>query len=83
VSGIKSQPNRVRQCRWHDRRLDLMQLLGPAPANADWEAEKAGWRSFVMGNTNPAYRRGTKLHQAWQRGYDGASRSTDAAGSML
>lgn len=83
MSGIKSQPNRVRQCRRRDRRLDLMQLLGPAPANAEWEAEKAGWRSFVMGNTNPAYRRGTKLHQAWQRGYDGASRSTDAAGSML
>lgn len=83
MSGIKSQQNHVRQCRPRDRRFDLMQLLGPAPGNAEWEAEKAGWRGFVMGNANSAYRRGTKLRQAWQRGYDGASRSTDAVRLML
>ncbi len=83
MSGIKSQQNHVRQCRPRDQRFDLMQLLGPAPGNAVWEAEKAGWRSFVMGNPNSAYRRGTKLRDAWQRGYDGASRSSDAVRSML
>ncbi len=83
MSGIKSQQNHVRQCRPRDRRFDLVQLLGPAPGDAEWEAEKTGWRSFVMGNANSAYRRGTKLRHAWQRGYDGASRSTDAVRLML
>jgi len=83
VSCIKSQQNHARQCRPRDRRFDVMQLLGLTPENAEWEAEKAGWRSFVMGNANPAYRRGTKLRHAWQRGYDGASRSSDAVRLML
>lgn len=66
MSGIKSHQNQARQCRPRDRRFDVMQLLGPTPENAEWEAEKAGWRSFVMGNANSAYRRGTKLIQTHQ-----------------
>ncbi|WP_174297427.1 hypothetical protein [Sphingomonas bacterium] len=58
-------------------RLDLLVLLATAPADPAWEAEKAGWRCFVMGNTNSAYRRGSRLHAAWQRGFDAAARSPD------
>ncbi|RZL29116.1 MAG: hypothetical protein EOP64_02235 [Sphingomonas sp.] len=63
--------------------LDLMSLLAPAPVDENWEAEKAGWRCFVMGNDNPSGRRGNRLRAAWQRGYDAASRSRDPVGLML
>lgn len=63
--------------------VDLMRLLAPGPENPLWEAEKSGWRCFVMGNDRCHHRRGSKLHTAWQRGYDAASRSTDPAGLML
>jgi hypothetical protein len=65
------------------RRVDLMRLLAPGPENPLWEAEKSGWRCFVMGNDRCHYRRGSKLRTAWQQGYDAASRSTDPAGLML
>ena len=65
------------------RRVDLMRLLAPGPENPLWEAEKSGWRCFVMGNDRCHYRRGSKLHTAWQHGYDAASRSTAPAGLML
>jgi hypothetical protein len=66
-----------------DRRLDLMELLEPAPVDELWEAEKAGWRCFVMGNASPSGRSGSRLRTAWQRGYDAASRSRDPVGLML
>ena len=66
-----------------NRRLDLMSLLMPGPVDESWEAEKAGWRCFVMGNDNPSGRRGSRLRAAWQRGYDAASRSRDPVGLML
>ncbi len=63
-------------------RLDLLALLAPQPVDEHWEAEKAGWRSFVM--TNPcSYRAGSRLRAAWQRGYDAAARSSDPVGLML
>ena len=66
-----------------DRRRDLMALLASTPVDEDWEAEKAGWRCFVMGNTTPSGRSGSRLRGAWQRGYDAASRSSDPVGLML
>lgn len=63
--------------------IDLMRLLGPARETPLWEADKSGWRCFVMGNDRCHYRRGSKLRTAWQHGYDAASRSTDPAGGML
>jgi len=65
------------------RCLDLMTLLAPAPVDEDWEAEKAGWRCLVMGNTTPSHPSGSRLRAAWQRGYDAASRSSDPVGLML
>lgn len=65
------------------RRIDLMALLAPAPVDEDWEAERAGWRCFVMGNTTPSGRSGSRMRAAWQRGYDAASRSSDPVGLML
>lgn len=66
-----------------DHRLEIMALLAPRPVDRDWEAEKAGWRSFVMGNTTSGYPSGSRLQAAWQRGYDAASRSNDPVGLML
>jgi len=66
-----------------DPRLDLMTLLAPAPVDEHWEADKAGWRAFVMGNLTSGYRSGSRLQAAWQRGYDAASRSSDPVGLML
>lgn len=63
--------------------LDLMTLLAPARTDPVWEAEKMGWRCYVMGNDRCTYRRGSKLRAAWQRGYDAASRSGDPAILML
>ncbi len=63
--------------------LDLLALLQPGPLDPLWEAEKSGWRCFVMGMTHPAYRPGSRLHAAWHRGYDAAARSTDPEGLML
>lgn len=54
-----------------------MVLLAATTTDPAWEAEKAGWRCFVMGNTNSAYRPGSHLHAAWQRGFDTAGRSAD------
>lgn len=64
-------------------RIDLMNLLAPTREDPLWEAEKSGWRCFVMGNDRCHYRRGSKLRTAWQFGYDAASRSADAARLML
>jgi hypothetical protein len=64
-------------------RLDLSVLLTTAPADPAWEAETAGWRCFVMGNVNSGYRRSTRLHAAWQRGFDAAARSPDPERLML
>jgi hypothetical protein len=64
-------------------RLDLLTLLGPAPVDVLWEAEKAGWRAFVMGHGGSGYRRGSARDQAWQRGFDAAAASRDPAGLML
>ena len=66
-----------------ERRVDLMTLLAPAPVDEDWEADKAGWRAFVMGNPTSGYRPGSRLQAAWQRGYDAASRSSEPVGVML
>jgi len=66
-----------------DRRVDLMTLLAPPPVDEDWEADKAGWRAFVMGNMTSGHRSGSRLQAAWQRGYDAASRSNDPVGLML
>lgn len=63
--------------------LDILVLLQPAALDRVWEAEKSGWRCFVMGNDHPSYRRGSHLRAAWQRGYDAASRSSDPEGLML
>lgn len=63
--------------------LDLMRLLAPDRIDRMWEAEKSGWRCYVMGNDRSIYRRGSKLRTAWQRGYDAASRSANPAGLML
>jgi hypothetical protein len=60
-----------------------MTLLAPARVDRMWEAEKSGWRCFVMGNDQCIYRRGRKIRAAWQRGYDAASRSIDPAGLMF
>jgi hypothetical protein len=65
------------------RRLDLLALLATAPADPAWKAEKAGWGCFVMGNGNSAHRRGSRLHAAWQRGFDAAARSADPERLML
>ena len=65
------------------RSVDLMRALGPAPLDRLWEAEKAGWRCFVMGNHHCAYRRHSRLRAGWQRGYDAASRSVDPVSLML
>lgn len=64
-------------------RLDLLTLLGPAPVDALWEAEKAGWRAFVMGHSGSGYRRGSARDQAWQRGFDAAAASRNPARLML
>lgn len=66
-----------------DRRVALMTLLAPAPVDEEWEADKAGWRAFVMGNPTSGYRPESRLQAAWQRGYDAASRSSDPVGLML
>jgi hypothetical protein len=63
--------------------LDIMTLLGPAPTNAEWEADKAGWRAFVFGNTASGFRAGSRLDRAWQRGYEAAARSDEPAALML
>ena len=63
--------------------LQLLELLGPGHVDPVWEAEKAGWRCFVFGNVRSAYRRGSRLDAAWQRGFHAASRSRDPAGHML
>lgn len=63
--------------------LDLLALLQPAPLDRLWEAEKSGWRCFVMGNDHPTYRKGSRLRAAWQHGYDAAARSNDPQGLML
>lgn len=60
-----------------------MTLLAPAPLDPVWEAEKAGWRCFAMGNTGCCYRRNSRLARAWRRGFDAASRSDDPLGLML
>lgn len=52
-----------------------MRLLGSGLIDRLWEAEKSGWRCFVMGNHDSTYSRGSSLHAAWQRGYDGAAAS--------
>lgn len=64
-------------------RVDLMRLLAPRREDPLWEAEKSGWRCFVMGNDRCHYRQGSKLRTAWQNGYDAGSRSADAEGRML
>jgi len=64
-------------------RVDLMDLLGPTREDPLWEAEKSGWRSFVMGNDRCHYRRGSKLRTAWQYNHDAASRSADPVGEIL
>jgi hypothetical protein len=64
-------------------RLELLTLLGPAPVDALWEAEKAGWRAFVMGHGGSGYRRGSARHEAWQRGFEAAAASHDPVGLML
>ena len=64
-------------------RLDLMALLAPARSDRMWEAERSGWRCYVMGNDRCIYRRGSKPRTAWQRGYDAASRSGDPASLTL
>ena len=63
--------------------LQLMDLLRPGRVDPVWEAEKAGWRCVVFGNPHSAERRGSRLRAAWQRGFDGASRSPDPARHML
>jgi hypothetical protein len=65
------------------RRIHLTRLLAPGPKSPLWEAEKSGWRCFVMGNDRCHYRRRSKLRPAWQNGYDAASRSTDPADLTL
>ena len=64
-------------------RVGLMDLLAPTREDPLWEAEKSGWRRFVMGTDRCHYRRGSKLRTAWQSGYDAASRSADPVGGML
>ena len=64
-------------------RLNLMELLGPGREDPLWEADKSGWRCFVMGNEQCPFRRGSKLRAAWQRGYDAAGRSADPVRLML
>lgn len=85
MSTIRSKTDRGRQDRTEPEtaNLDLLELLRPAPLDAEWEADKAGWRSFVMGTSGSCYRQGSKLHQAWQRGYDAASRSAQPERLML
>lgn len=77
------KPRRGRDRQSTSSTLDLMRLLAPGPVDALWEAEKSGWRCFVMGNHRSAYRHGSRLHAAWQRGYDGAAASPDPERSML
>ena len=60
-----------------------MALLQPNPVDDEWEADKSGWRCFVMGNRTSCYRAGSRLDRAWQRGYDAASRSADPQELML
>ena len=64
-------------------RVDLIDLLAPTREDPLWEAEKSGWRCFVMGNDRCHYRRGSKLRTALQSCYDTASRSADPVGGML
>ncbi|GAA0675984.1 hypothetical protein FHT00_002986 [Sphingomonas insulae] len=63
--------------------VDLTRLLAPTRKEPLWEANKSGWRCFVMGNDRCHYRRRSKLRTAWQSGYDAASRSADPVGGML
>ena len=64
-------------------RLDLLDLLAPAPLDPLSEAEKTGWRCFVFGNAGCCYRRGSRLAAAWERGFAAAGRSSDPVGLML
>lgn len=82
MARIKSDGAWDRQSHFAAARLYLPDLLRSLDDD-EWEAEKAGWRCFVMGNETSCYRRGTRLHRAWQRGYDAASHSKDAAGLVL
>ncbi|MBB3694985.1 hypothetical protein [Sphingomonas sp. BK580] len=63
--------------------LDIMKLVGPTATNAEWEADKAGWRAFVFGNTASGFRAGSRLDRAWRRGYEAAARSDEPAALML
>lgn len=63
--------------------LHILQLLAPGAVDPVWEAEKAGWRCYVMQNTHSCYRRGSRLRAAWQRGFDAAAASPDPARAML
>ena len=81
MPDMKPQSGRRRQST--SPSLDLLRLLAPGPVDPLWEAEKSGWRCFVMGNHRSTYRRGSGLHTAWQRGYDGAAASPDPERSML
>jgi hypothetical protein len=82
VRSIKSHAARARQSR-PPPVLDIMTLLGPAPTKAEWEADKAGWRAFVFGNTASGFGAGSRLDRAWRRGYEAAARSDEPAALML
>jgi hypothetical protein len=82
VRSIKSHATRGRQSREKGSR-DLVALLLSASTNAEWEADKAGWRAFVFGNTMSGFRVGSRLDRAWRRGYEAAQRSDNPAGLML
>ena len=77
MPAIRLHPGPPRQS------LDLLQLLRPAPFDPEWEAEKAGYRCYVMGNLHPCFRKGSRLRSAWQRGFDAAARSADPERLML
>ncbi|MGK6324664.1 hypothetical protein ACMGDM_16495 [Sphingomonas sp. DT-51] len=82
MRSIKSHGTRGRQSR-EQGSLDLTALLRPGPKNVQWEADKAGWRAFVFGNTMSGFPAGNRLDRAWRRGYEAGQRSDNAAGLML
>lgn len=62
---------------------NVLALLASGPPDAEWEAEKAGWRAQVMGNLVCCYRAGSRRASAWHRGFDAARRSSDPLALMM
>lgn len=82
MRGIKAQAMQGRQLRLL-RLIRLLPLLNRVHLDAEWKADKAGWRAYVFGHTASGFRAGSRLDRAWHRGYEAAARSADPVALML